>query len=62
MSDDDEYPPEVAMARFNAALQKALNVTGPRVTPRTVKGYAGTDFMVLDIDFDAIERRGRDLR
>lgn len=58
-SPDDWYSPEESAARMEASLKKALNVTGPRVTTRDVKGPAGSNLYVLDIDFDDIvERNG----
>jgi Fe-S cluster assembly iron-binding protein IscA len=52
----NRFTGEEAMARFDAALKKALNVTGPRVTvvPK------GKSSFYLDIDFDDIVKRGKD--
>jgi hypothetical protein len=59
---DDWYTGEEAEARFDAGLKAALGVTGPRVTAKPVRGYAGVDYFAVDIDFGVIEKRGRDLQ
>lgn len=50
------FPEEEAMARFDAAMKKALNVTGPRVTVRDLPNGR----FVLDIDLNDIVKRGKD--
>lgn len=55
---DDWYTTEEANARMEACLQKALNVTGPRVT---AVDLSGGGFRV-EVDFDVIVKRGRDLQ
>lgn len=52
----EEYTDEEAMARFDAALKKALNVTGPRVSVKPGKDFA------LNIDLNDIVQRGKDRR
>jgi Fe-S cluster assembly iron-binding protein IscA len=52
----NRFTGEEAMARFDAALKKALNVTGPRVTVVPT----GKSSFYLDIDFDDIVKRGKD--
>lgn len=46
------------MARFEAALKKALNVTGPRVSIRDLPNGR----FVFDIDLNDIVKRGKDLK
>lgn len=50
------YTAEEADARFDAALKKAMNVTGPRVVVRDLPNGR----FVLDIDFDDIVPRGKE--
>jgi hypothetical protein len=49
---------EEEMARFDAAMKKVLNVTGPRITviPK------GRGRFYLDVDFADIVKRGKDAR
>lgn len=54
----DRYSDEEESARFDAALKKALNVTGPRVAVRDLPGGR----FVLDIDLNDIVKRGKDCR
>lgn len=53
---DDWYSEEEASARTDAALKKALGVTGPKVSVVDLKSGAWR----LEVDFDTIERRGCD--
>jgi hypothetical protein len=50
------YTEEEEMERFNAALKKLLNVTGPRVIARDLPGKR----FAIDVDFNTIEKRGKD--
>lgn len=56
MSKREFYSGAEADARFDAAMKKALNVTGPRATVRQLPQGQ----FALDIDFDDIVKRGKD--
>ncbi len=54
---EDWHSPEESAGRFDAVLKKALNVTGPKVTVRDVKGYGGAELFAIDVDLDTIVER-----
>jgi len=54
----DFFTGDEAMARFDAALKKMCNVTGPRVTAVPV----GKHRFYIDVDLNDIVKRGKDVQ